>query len=474
MPSTKLIAVFVALLFQGADASACLCEVNESPSQQQIRNALYESDYVALVEVISTTTIVVTSEENVAVMNPTTGQSEETLQTFDTRMLVARISPLRIWKGNSAVTTVETTVEARQCGLNLEIGAQYLVYASVLDDDWRVGTNRCTRTTGREDSSADVAVLDAIEARFAQSIVAPSMSRFDEALVLIHSYSGAGDERQRAMAMASELLQSAPESGFFQALAAENLSTWELDQLGKPVELRSQIIELADEALRLNPTVAQAHVAKARVYTRASMVPEAEAEIAKALSMNPALEGAVFMQAEIYRRLGTLARGERWYREFIRITPDPVRKSNGYAWLGTMYRDAAKRPNDPSKNYYLSVARDAFQHMVDLNSTGAWTLVNFAIFLNGYTSDFDAAEKYAERALAVMEFPMARFHLAAARYQKLHARGAELDWASARTAIAEIEASTHVSLEDAIDFDSFVPRIRSNLSDLLRRAQVSP
>src|SRR5258706_9650011 len=87
---------------------------------------------------------------------------------------------------------------------------------------------------------------------------------FDNALDLIHAFSGSGDELQRAMQLADALSKSHSNSGYAQVLLAEALSTWQLNQQGKPAELRDQIIKLSDEAIRLNPGFAQAYVAKAR------------------------------------------------------------------------------------------------------------------------------------------------------------------------------------------------------------------
>jgi tetratricopeptide (TPR) repeat protein len=293
-----------------------------------------------------------------------------------------------------------------------------------------------------------------------------SEEQFRDAMALVHDYSGAGDELSRAMLAAESLSKSDPESGFSQAIEAEALSTWTLDKNGEPAELRTRIIELADEALRLNPQLPQAHVAKARAYARASLLSEAEAEIAKALEIDSTLESAIFQQAEIYRRSGDIAKAEVWYRDFIAATESPIRKSNGYYWMGKMYNDVAYGIEGQRRDMYLKMARYSYQSMVDLDPKGAWKLVNFAIFLNGIVADFEAAEVYAQKALSVMEFPMARYHLAAARYQRLQLRAAEMDRDVLQASIAQVAASTRVSLSQAISFRSFSPVIVSRLSDL--------
>lgn len=298
-----------------------------------------------------------------------------------------------------------------------------------------------------------------------------SQARYGEALGLIHAYSGSGGELDQAITIAQELSESDPGSGFAQVLAAESLSTWHLGQNGEPAEVREQIVVLADEALRLNPKLAQAHVAKARAYTRASMLSEANAEVDAALSLSPQLDGAMFVRAEIYRKSGDSVNGEEWYRRFIDATPSSARKSNGFYWLGKMFQDAASRY--PAQGGSLNQkAKKAYERMIELDPNGAWKTVNFAIFLNDQVADFDEAERYALKALTVMEFPMARHHLAAARYQRLHSKGSGLDAKALQSAVAKIERSSQVSLDDAIAFSSFSDVVRARLVDLRNRMQV--
>jgi len=459
-------------MLQSAVAEPCSCNEEQSPVEQQVRSAFQAADYIALVEISSTTTVVVTREESWVGVNPETGQYEDTIRLVDKPLLLAQFNPLRVWKGVRSATILETAVDPQSCGLSLESGSLYLVYAYGPDDEGRIETNRCTRTALAAESSRDIGVLDALlEPAPASAQYAATEKRFRDALGLIHSYSGAGDELSRAMEEAQLLSQSDPASGYSQTLLAEMLSTWELGQNGEPEKLRIEIIELADEALRQNASLAQAHVAKARTYARASMLLEAETEIAKALAIEPQLESAIFQQAEIYRRSGNLAKADAWYRNFIAVAEVPARKSNGYYWLGKMYQDAANSLEGQQRDMYLSRARYAYQHMVDLDLNGAWKLVNFAIFLNGHVADFNAAELYAQRALSVMEFPMARYHLAAARYQLLESRVSELDATSLQTEIDRVAASTQVSLEQAIAFRAFSGVIVSRLSNLQSRSR---
>jgi hypothetical protein len=294
---------------------------------------------------------------------------------------------------------------------------------------------------------------------------APPSPIYEQALDLIHAYSGSGNELQRAMQLAEVLSKSEPKSGYAQVLYAEALSTWRLDQDGEPTVLRDQIIAMSDEALRLNPSLAQAHIAKARALVRSSLYTQANSSIDAALLIDPTLSGAIFLRAEVFRRTGAVGEADTWYRKFIDSTSSLTRKSNGYAWLGTMYQDAAQ--NDSVNRKALTAkARAAYENMLSLAPDGAWKNVNFAIFLNDHAADFETAERYAQKALGLMEFPMARYHLAAARYQKLGANAVNIQRPALAKAVTEVATSTSVSLADAIAFPSFSSVVRGRLLEL--------
>lgn len=296
----------------------------------------------------------------------------------------------------------------------------------------------------------------------------PSSATYAKALDLVHAYSGSGPELQQAMQLAEELSKFAPKSGYAQVLHAEAISTWKLDQKGRPFELRDRVIELSDEALKLNPKLAQAHVSKARALLRSSMYDAASMSIEAALAIDPKLSGAIFLRADSYRRLGTIAEADVWYRKFIASTSSDSRKANGYAWLAEMYRTAAKN-DEKNRAEFTAKAKAAFEGSLSHEPNGAWRNVNYAIFLNEFASDFDAAEKYAQKALGMMEFPMARYHLAAARYQKLAGTSPTMSSAALREAVKGVEDSTGIPLKEAIAFRSFSPVIVDRLSKLQLR-----
>lgn len=292
--------------------------------------------------------------------------------------------------------------------------------------------------------------------------------RYEEALDLIHAFSGAGNELERAMAIAASLAESHPGKGYGQALVAELISTWQVRQNGKPESAYQQVMALADEALRLNPRLAQAHVARARAMLRASKFDDADGEIDSAFAIDRDLVGAMFLRAEIMRRTGRETESERWYLKFIQATPSRTRKSNAYHWMARLYEDVAwRQPNRwPA---LIPKARAAYEKAVELDPDGAWKNVNLAIFLNHQVGDFDAAERSAARALTIMEFPMARYHLAIARYQKIGASMAGIDDQALDARLEAVHASTGISFRQAVEFGRSYTGIRGRLSRIQTR-----
>ena len=451
---------------------ACSCPEDSTPLQQRVLDAFQDADYAGLIEVKSTETISVSREENVAVWNPRTMQSEDSTRVINERLLVAEFVALRIYKGDKSPTHLQTPVEAGACGLVLQPGSRYLVYAYGPEGNGRILTYRCMRTAPAEQSYQDIEILNAAT-RPVSVVFQPSGPelRFNEALDLILSYPGDDEKQLQAMATAEELARSDPLSGYSQALRAEILSAWLLAYDGKPDEQQKEALALIDEALRINPKLAQAHVTKARTYASVFMLAEAEAEIETALRIQPQLNSALFVQAEIYRRSGNSAKAADWMRNYMIATKDPIQKANGYQWLGNMWRDIAYHPEAVNREVNLIMARNALKGSVDLDPDNAARLVNYSAFLNDLPADFAAAEVYATKALAIEEYDAARYHLAAARYQALQARATTLDAQSLRTSIDEIETATGVPLDEAVQYGGFREVIHARLTRLQIRAE---
>jgi tetratricopeptide (TPR) repeat protein len=452
--------------------AACSCWKDNSPLEQKVMNSFRAADYAALIEVTSTEVITVTREENVAIWNPRTLQSEDGTRVVNESLLVAKFKPLRIYKGEKSPTVVQTQAGADSCGVDLKPGSKYLVYASGPEDDGHIFTSICSRTALVEESTQDIEVLN-LTARSGSAVFQPSGSslRFNDAIVLIQSDADDGEGLAQAMTISQRLAQSDPLSGYSQTLQAEALSTWNLGDNGEPVELQQEILTLTDEALRINPKLAQAHVVRARTYAKASKLTEAEEEIKLALNLEPQLGGAIFAQADIYRRAADHANAASWMRNFITISKQATQKAIGHEWIGNMWRDIAYHPQAINRETHLLMAWSEYKSSVDLDPKNARRLVNFAAFLNEYFAKFADAKGYAFRSLKVQESQLARYHLAAARYQELQAKADGIDAQSLRESIAKIHASTKVSLDQAVLFTGFRDVIVARLTRLQNRVR---
>lgn len=289
---------------------------------------------------------------------------------------------------------------------------------------------------------------------------------FLQALELIHAYNGPGDELVRAEQLAARLAAQYPQSGYAETLHAEAASTWALSPRGEPEQLRQQIVDLANEALRMNPALAHAHVAKARAYVRASMIPHGGGALDAALALDPQLAGAMFLYGEIYARLGEFERAEGWYRKFIAASPAEARKANGHAAIASMYSEGLYRGAGDQEAAFISKARAAYEASVALVPKGAWHIVNYASFLNEFTEEYELAESWALKALGLMEFRMARYHLAAARYQRLLKQSSVLAPAELARAVQEVADATRVPLETAMVSRAIASTVRGRLQRL--------
>lgn len=306
---------------------------------------------------------------------------------------------------------------------------------------------------------------------FAAEVERTVPANYDAAIELIHAYrgSGSGDELERVSRIISELSSTHPTSGYVQALRAEMLSTWWVDQRGDPPGSRDDVLALVEEALKLNPRLALPYLSKARVYVRLDRYDEATKAIDAALERQPGASGAYFLRAEIYRRSLRFTEAETWYLKFIDSASTATRKSNGYGWMITMFTRAACMEPARSKTW-LAKIRAAHEHLLRLDPDDAWTNVNFAAFLNGDGTDFVAAASYARKALASMEFPRARYHYAAALYQQLWSRMAAMNAVGLTAAIAQVAETTGVTLEEALAFQSLGSTVNARLQELQTRA----
>ncbi len=461
--------------------ATCTCLKDSSPQEQQVRAALRNADYVALIKIKAVEFKDKSWEEPIAVWNPRTQQSDEEVRQVSQRVMVGGFDVLRHYKGPKSPVRVETPAAADSCGIKFEPGSTYLVYAYGDIDDALISTDRCMRTALQARAAQDIEVLDAVlQPKSVVKQPSGAAQQLAKATGLIHSHAGSNDERLQdpklvgnlmaAMQIADELAKSDPLSGYSQVIRAELISTWQLGEKGTPIEAQQEALKLAEDALRIDPKLAQAHVAKARTYAKAGRFPEASEEVQRALQLDPRLDSAMFVQADVYRLSGNTAKAIEWIRMFTDATPQSAQKANGHEWLGQTYRDIAYHPDANNRETYLLMARSSFQWSIDLDGGDPWRLAGFATFLNENVADFTSAEKYAAMALAIEDIEPAHLQLAAARYQSLQAKAAEMDLPSLQAAIVDIQRSTRHSLDELVQPGVFREVVRLRLVRLQRKA----
>lgn len=458
----------------------CACQKDTSPLEQQVRTALGSADYVALVRVKSTQFEIKSYDENYADWNPKTRQSEDKVRHVEERILVASFEPVRVYKGPNSAAQLETSAKAGACGIDLAQGSTYLVYAYGEAEPIRVSTSRCERTALQANAAKDIEVLDS--ATKPKSVVAQMSGtdrRFLEAMDLVHSHRGGGDERwgdpkllqnlSEASQIADELAASDPLSGFSQVIRSELTSTWRLRDNGKPVDALQEALLLTEDALRIAPNFAPAHVARALTLAKSGRLKEAEAEIQRALQLDPQLTDAIWVQAEISRLSGSSGQAERWIRNFIAADSRPLQKANGWEWLARMDRDIAYKPQPYNRDVYLQLANAYFWTALGLDPNDPWRMTQYARFLNEFIGEFGKAEKYAAGALVIEDIPAAHDELAAAQYQALLAKAEGMNAAELQTAATAIEAATGRSLESLLAAGAFRDVVTARLMRLQRR-----
>lgn len=475
----------VLLLSLGAWANAdaaCTCVVDKSPLEQQVLSAMKTADYVALVRVKSSDSTTTTHEEYFAVWNPNTQQSDEEKREVTYHLLVAEFEPLRVYKSRGKVTRVETLAAVDACGVILEPGVTYLLYAHEHEEPGMVSTNQCMRTALESEAAKDIEILNAAAARKSVAFQpAAGNPEFARALGLIYAYAGSGEQRwedpkfveglTEAMRIAESMATSDPLSGYSQTLRAELTSIWTLADGGKPFDAQVEVLTLTDEALRINQGLPNAFIARARMYGKTLRIKEAEEEIQKALRMNPGLDHAMLAQAEIYRLANNSAKADEWIRSYIEAAQGPVQKASGHEWQGRMHRDIAYHPQAFNREANLQLAQASFFMSISLDPKDPWRQIVMATYLNEHMADFAGAEKYATKALELEDLAPAHHQLAAARYQALQAKSAGMDAESLRAAIADIAATTGLALDELVTNGGFRDVVQVRLMRLQRSAR---
>lgn len=272
--------------------------------------------------------------------------------------------------------------------------------------------------------------------------------KFETAKNLIHEYSGKGDNYTRAISIAEEIFNKDSNSPYSYLIIAELKARKYKDyKEGNPLE----IWMLTNRVNEINNSISATYVIQAKLANLQGNLELARQNSETAIQLDPGNREAMFESAEIEQQSGNFVEAEKWFKKTIASHTDPDRKSNIYYWLSKMYMDM-QPPN-------IDGAQEAMQKMVDLSPKAPWKLVNYAIFLNANTNDFDGAIKYSRASLDIMDFEMGRLILGVASYARWaegysEGRPAGGSLAASKKVIKEIEKETGVTPIDAMTYAS--------------------
>ena len=302
----------------------------------------------------------------------------------------------------------------------------------------------------------------------ATAAVAKVPPEFEQAWNLISTFDGSGNAIEVAQRMAQDLGSEFPTAGYRQVLEAHYIATWQLQDEDRPSALHQRALDLASHALALNAGLVQGYVVRARALLMSSNPQAAASAADRALQLEPESPDAIIVRADIARRTGDFTAAAAWYRQFIQVAPNDVRKSNGYFHLAKTYT-LDSYASSAERTALLAAAGSSYDSMVQLDPQAPWKLSNYAGFLNNEGEDFEAAEQYAQRALKIREFRMARMQLALARYQKVWRSMMVMTDKALASAVAGVEGTTAVSLSEALNSGPGGDGVRMRLGLLLDR-----
>jgi adenylate cyclase len=121
-----------------------------------------------------------------------------------------------------------------------------------------------------------------------------------------------------------------------------NLVQWLLASKEAQPALRSEALAAGDEALRLNPELPEAHVARANVLSLLGRNEEADLSFRRATALGPGLRDAWYYYARFLFSLQRYAESARAYEEAARLNPDDYDSLNLLAMPYYRLGDAAK------------------------------------------------------------------------------------------------------------------------------------
>ena len=158
----------IALCLGSVEVLACSCREDDKQvsTSEKVQRQFRESDFVAEIEIESVEFDSRTREFPCSIRKDVDGEWVESVCNETDELLVARFRVVKLWKGDSATTTVVTHREWQACGLPFRKGEQILLYAYA-DERYPglMAADSCGRTNLVANAKKDLKILRGISKR---------------------------------------------------------------------------------------------------------------------------------------------------------------------------------------------------------------------------------------------------------------------------------------------------------------------
>jgi tetratricopeptide (TPR) repeat protein len=125
--------------------------------------------------------------------------------------------------------------------------------------------------------------------------------------------------------------------------------------------VRAEALAASDEALALEPDLAEGHVARANLLALDGRGAEAEEEFRRAVALNPGMVGAWYWYARFLFAAGKLEEAARAFEEAARLDPEDY---EAVCLLPQVYRSLGDRPREASA---IRRGRDVIERCLRVN-----------------------------------------------------------------------------------------------------------
>jgi tetratricopeptide (TPR) repeat protein len=241
----------------------------------------------------------------------------------------------------------------------------------------------------------------------------PAYPKYVQIYDQIQSNFGNASGMESARIAIGELQKAYPKSPYpFFALAEYKYALAGQDYNGNP-----EATAILDKVMRANgANLPDGYILRAKISADQGYGYPALEDAKIAIRFAPEKPEAQFAMAQAERVIGSYAEAESWYRKFIASEPNPVRKANGYSWLGHMYASA-----NMTRSEHVAVINkidDAYRMCAEIGPTHSHRY-QYAMFLLTSKGDIDKSGKiFSQLVKDYSDTDGAGFYLALIEYLK--------------------------------------------------------